>query len=362
MSNYCFFNSVKAWGGGEKWHLEVATYLHNKGQKVLLIAAPNSPLAEKAKTKGINVQTIKLSNVSFLNPFILLRIARLLNGFKIESLIMNSPRDLKCAGLASKLINSPKIIFRRGSDIPIQDSALNRFLYQRVVDKVLVNSEATKRSLNKNNSQMVPVQKIELVPNGIDTNQFLEGQVSKVYEKQKDEFVLCTLGRLVPQKNHNFLIDVAVALKKRELKFKLIIGGSGKLETALRDTAKQKGILSEVVFAGFIEKPKDLYLSGDVFLLSSLWEGFGYVLAEAGLCELPTVAFNVSSNAQIIQEGKTGFLIEEGAVDLFAEAIIRLAKNDDLKNKMGKRAKRFVADNFEAKNIFEKVEAVIRPD
>ena len=65
MTNYCFFNTVKTWGGGEKWHLEVASYLHSKGQKVILVAAPNSSLAEKARTIGITVETISLSNLSF---------------------------------------------------------------------------------------------------------------------------------------------------------------------------------------------------------------------------------------------------------------------------------------------------------
>ena len=48
-------------------------------------------------------------------------------------------------------------------------------------------------------------------------------------------------------------------------------------------------------------------MSSDVFLLPSLWEGFGYVIVEASLSELPIVAFDISSNSEVINES-TGFL------------------------------------------------------
>jgi glycosyltransferase involved in cell wall biosynthesis len=361
MSNYCFFNTVKAWGGGEKWHLEVASYLHEKGENVIVVAAPHSPLSEKAIALGITVKTIRLSNLSFLNPVVLIRIAYFLKRNKVKSLVMNSPRDLKSAGIASKLIKAPLIIFRRGSDIPVKNNLLNRFLYQRVVHKVLVNSAATKASLNKNNKDIVPDRKIHLVPNGIDSKIFLESKTNKLYERQGDEFILCTLGRLVAQKNHSFLLNLAVELKQRGVCFKLIIGGAGPLEKALKESAREKMLLKEVLFLGFIEESKNLYNSADIFVLSSLWEGFGYVLAEASLCELPCVAFDLSSNAQIIQDGKTGLLVPEGDVNRFADAIEKLCKNEHLRKEMGKEAKRFVKNNFEATDIFDKLEAVIRP-
>jgi glycosyltransferase involved in cell wall biosynthesis len=359
MTNYCFFNTVNAWGGGEKWHLEVVLYLHNKGQKVLLVAAPNSPLAQKAMALGITVQTISLSNLSFLNPFVLFKIARLLKQFKIDSLIMNSPRDLKCAGLAARFIKVPKVIFRRGSDIAIKNNMLNRFLYQSVIHKVLVNSPATEKSLNANNKDLVAKSKIKLIPNGIDSSKFLASPVSPIYTKQADELVLCTLGRLVPQKNQVFLIDLAVELKKRQFLFKFLIGGSGPLENELRQISKAKGVADCIMFAGFVERPKDLYGSGDIFLLPSLWEGFGYVLAEAGLCALPSIALNVSSNGQIIQDGKTGILVSEPNPLLFADAVMKLSENEPLRREMGAAAKSFVKKNFEAEDIFKEIEHVI---
>lgn len=359
MTNYCFFNTVKAWGGGEKWHLEVASYFHKKGEKVLLVASPNSVLARKAKELGITVHTVRVSNLSFLNPIVVFMLARLFKQFKVERLIMNSPRDLKCAGLAAHLIKLPRVIFRRGSDIAIKNNKLNRFLYQKVVHQVLVNSPSTGNSLNANNAGLVDKRKIKLIPNGIDSGKFFEEPSNIIYKRLADEFVLCNLGRLVQQKNQTFLIDLAVELKKRRFNFKLIIGGSGPLESELKQKAAALGVADSVVFLGFIERPKDVYFSGDIFVLPSLWEGFGYVLAEAGLCSLPSVAFNSSSNSQIIQDGKTGILVPEQNHVLFADAVIKLSENDKMRKEMGEAAKSFVMKNFEADQIFKKIEDAI---
>ena len=359
MTRYCFFNSVEAWGGGEKWHLEVAHHLHKKGERVLLIVMPGSELDKKARALGLHVLCFRLSNLSFLNPIVLFRIASIFRKHKINSLVMNSPRDLKCAGFAAKIASVEQIVFRRGSDIPVKDTALNRFLYQSIVSKVLVNSLATKRSLNKHNKNLVANNKIFLVPNGIDALQFLEGSIDTVYSKQENEIVLCTLGRLVDQKNQSFLIDLAAEIKQRGLKIKVIIGGEGPLKSSLELKAKGLGVHDDVLFPGFIERPKDLYHSGDIFVLPSLWEGFGYVIAEAGLCALPTVAFDISSNSQIIQDGKTGLLISKGNLSCFADAVVKLAEDKLLRAEMGRAAKSFVQQNFEAKNIFKEVEAVI---
>jgi glycosyltransferase involved in cell wall biosynthesis len=59
----------------------------------------------------------------------------------------------------------------------------------------------------------------------------------------------------------------------------------------------------------------------DVFVLTSIWEGFGYVLVEAMACQKPTIAFDLSSNPEIIENNKTGFLIEFDKVEKMADKI-----------------------------------------
>ena len=99
-----------------------------------------------------------------------------------------------------------------------------------------------------------------------------------------------------------FLIPVALELKKRGVPFQFLIGGKGSQETILKSLIDENDLTNVFHFLGFLDNPKDLLMSSDVFLLPSLWEGFGYVIVEASLCELPVIAFDVSSNGEVINE------------------------------------------------------------
>jgi len=69
-----------------------------------------------------------------------------------------------------------------------------------------------------------------------------------------------------------------------------------------------------------------------------LWEGFGYVLAEAAANKIPSIAFNLSSNPELIEDNKTGFLIPPFQVAAMAEKITLLAKNNLLCKQLGENA------------------------
>ena len=100
---------------------------------------------------------------------------------------------------------------------------------------------------------------------------------------------------------------MAIELKKRGIPFEFLIGGKGSQESRLKSIIDEKDLKDVFHFLGFLDNPKDLLMSSDVFLLPSLWEGFGYVIVEASLSELPIVAFDISSNSEVINES-TGFL------------------------------------------------------
>ena len=128
-SKICFFNSNKEWGGGEKWHFEMACNLFLNDFDILVVAQPKSVLLEKIKTKGINSKSVKLNNISFLNPIKIFQLVKLFRQNNINILILNLPSDLKAAGLAAKSAGVKKIIYRRGSAIAVKNTFINRFYY-----------------------------------------------------------------------------------------------------------------------------------------------------------------------------------------------------------------------------------------
>ncbi|WP_373518851.1 glycosyltransferase [Pricia sp.] len=356
MKTICFFNSTEAWGGGEKWHLEASTHLHALGHPVLVIAHIKGELYNRLLTSGIQCLGTRVANLSFLNLLKIRSIKKILEGHNVGTIVMNLSRDLKLAGLASKWAGIERIIYRRGSAIPIKNSWLNRYYFNHIVIEVLVNSHATKKTVLALNPTLFPEDKIKVIYNGIDMDTFLGKPTQPCYQKKDaDELVLSNLGRLEFQKNQKFLIDIAAELKRRKLKFKLLIGGEGRLREELVNKAKNLHVQEQIVFAGFIENPKDLICSGDIFVLSSLWEGFGYVLAEAALCKKPIVAFDCSSNPEVVVDGSTGFLTPVDDVKAFADKVQYLAQHPKQRKEMGHRGFIFAHENFDSKSIQEKI-------
>jgi len=358
MSNQtiCFFNSTQSWGGGEKWHYEMATYLHEKGLKVLVVVSPNSELQKKLKAKQVPTECISVGNLSFLNPFKIAKVHSFYKKYNVTTVVLNSSEDMKLGGLAGNRANLKRIIYRRGSAIPIKDKSINRYFFKNVLTEVLANSEATKATINAKNSEIFPNEKITVIPNGIDTASFLEKSYQPLYEKQESEFVIGNLGRLVTQKNQTFLLDVTKELLNKGLPIKLVIGGSGTLENELKEKTNNLGIKDNVVFTGFVNNPKDLMCSCDVFVLSSLWEGFGYVIAEALLCEKPVVAFDISSNPELVKDNKNGFLVPLNDVEVFCDKIQFYYENKEKIEQMGKQGKAQIIAENDIKVIFARVE------
>ena len=355
----CFFNTAIPWGGGEKWHFEMAKYLHETGHTVWIFCHQKSVLLEKAKTHNIPFKTIRNSNTSFLNPLKLLYFSKLLKRHQVDTLVLNLSQDVKSGGIAGKLAGVKRIIYRRGSAIPVRNSWLNRFLYNNIINDILVNSVATQECILQNNAALFPKDYIKVVPNGIDKQAFVKKEFVPYFKRKSSELILTNLGRLEEQKNQLFLINVADELRTRGVAFRIIIGGSGRLEESIKAKISSYHLESYFELVGFVENPRDLYMSGDIFLLPSLWEGFGYVIAEAGLCKKPTIAFDLSSNPEVIVHDKSGILVPKNDVATFCDAITALDKNRERITDMGAFAQKHVLKTFDKTTLHKELAAYI---
>lgn len=351
----CFFNSTKSWGGGEKWHLEMALALFEKGYKVLIITSPNSELYKKVIRTKVPVECLNVFKFSYLSLKKINRVIAFYKKHNVKVVVTNSSEDMKLGGIAAKKNNLKRIIYRRGSAIPIKNSFINRYFFKSVVTEILTNSEATKDTININNANLFPKEKITVIPNGINIFEFEDKDDYQLHRKKGNKLILGNLGRMVYQKNQEFLIAMAVELIKRNIDFKLLIGGNGKLEKLLKNKAKKYNLENQIKFLGFIKKPKDFMNSIDIFLLPSRWEGFGYVIAEAMLCYKPVIAFDISSNSQIIESGTNGFLTKFNDVQVFCDKIEYLYNNPNLLIDMGSKGRHKIEKEFDSKEIQERV-------
>jgi len=341
-----FFNSAKTWGGGEKWHFEISSALQGKGLEAIIFTNKRSELYNRLSLAAQKIYRIKISNLSFLNPFKVLLLKKIFQKEKIDCIILNLSADLKVAGFAAWLAGIKRIIYRRGSAIPVRNSFLNRFIFKNIVTDIIANSEETKRTILRNNQSLFPVHKIKVIYNGLDIKKYNKAQTIKTFPRKEEELVIGNLGRFVRQKGQHFLVMLAELLKKRNIPVRILIGGEGPLKDDIEALARKADVIDMIQFSGFVDDVNGFMSSIDVFVLTSLWEGFGYVIAEAMYFEKPVIAFNISSNPELIKDGENGFLFEPGDIESIANKIEQLQENRNIIVKLGKAGKDSIVKNF----------------
>ncbi|MCF6171389.1 MAG: glycosyltransferase [Bacteroidales bacterium] len=346
MKNICFVNTTRFWGGGEKLHLEYALKFAERGFRVYLAAKKNGPLYEKAKGNKLFHFDVSLKNLSFLNPLNYRKLTRFFKNEKIDTIVISSSPDLKTAALSAKLAGVKNIVYLRGLAVPIKYTPLNKYILKNAVTHIIPNSEETKRMMLKNMIDPKIDEKISVIYHGIDLKEYDDKPIQNLFEKE-NEVLLGNAGRLTPQKGQKHLINLAELLRNKGLKFKLIIAGDGELKKELQQLIEDKGLSGYVNLPGFIPDMESFMHSIDIFVLSSEWEGFGYVIVEAMAAGKPVIAFDMTSNPEIISNNHTGFLIEYPDIEAMAQKVENLIKNEKLRTSMGIDARKSVENKFQ---------------
>lgn len=352
----CFFNTMRTWGGGEKWHYENAVSLHRRGEDVLVVADGEGELSQRLRKQGVRVFPLKVGNFSFLNIMKRRRVLHLFQEEQFDAVLFNAPNDLKIGASIAKKIGIRKRVFRRGSPIPIRGTWLNRYLFSCLTD-VLTNSEATKRSVLESDRTLFPEDRIKVIYNGIQIpieTEEVEGLTTN------DVPVIGSLGRLEKEKGHDFLVEVASELKRRGESFKIRIGGEGRQYEYLRQKIVEKDVSSHVELVGFVRDTQRFLRGLDVFVMPSRWEGFGNVLVEAMICKKPLVGWNHSGLPELIKDGENGFLVEFGNITLLADAIGRLLKEKKLREEMGENGFVMVKQKFDMDVALHQLEEYLK--
>ncbi len=352
MNNVCFFNSEKKWGGGEKWHFKMSALFLKQGYSVILAGNYNSELIKKAKSENIPTQEFKISRYTFLNLVKIYKIYKFFKRNNINILFMNSSIDLKVCFIASKMAKVKNIIYRRGMPHPIKNSFLNRLIFSKMLTKVIANSKEIERSIFVNNSKIISKEKILLLYNGIDNNDYKKTD-EKLYNSKYPVFG--NLGRLVEQKGQIHLIEAAKILKEKGYLFKVLIGGKGDQEDYLRKKIKEYDLEEDVILLGFINEIEKFMNSIDVFVFPSYFEGSANSIIEAMYFSKPVICFNISSMPELVKNNVNGFLAEYKNTKLFAEKMEEFIKNKELISKMGEKAK-LTAEKYNILEIFNELE------
>nr|WP_241878977.1 glycosyltransferase [Psychrobacter sp. PraFG1]UNK05619.1 glycosyltransferase [Psychrobacter sp. PraFG1] len=158
--------------------------------------------------------------------------------------------------------------------------------------------------------------------------------------------MVLAVGRLTHQKDFATLIHAFKKVLKNKA-CNLIILGEGELRCELEKLIKDLNLQDNVQLPGFVNNPYAWMSKADLFVLSSIYEGFGNVLVEAMACGTPVVSTDCPSGpSEILENGRWGSLVPTNDPDSLAEAILKALNNTKFKSELvKKRAEDFSVDN-----------------
>jgi glycosyltransferase involved in cell wall biosynthesis len=172
---------------------------------------------------------------------------------------------------------------------------------------------------------------------------------------------LLSVGRLVPEKAQSLLLGAIADLVERGHDVVATIVGDGPDRDRLRRERDRLGLADRVELPGALGQDalRPRYDAADVFVLASFDEGVPVVLMEAMASGLPVVATRIAGIPELIDDGETGLLVPPGRVDALVDAVARLVKDGDLRERLAGAGRDRVTAQFDAQVEAERLGAAI---
>jgi len=331
-----------------------------KFEPVVVSIIPIAEIGKKIQDSGIRV--LSLSAKFKYNPLIIFRLISIFKKEKPQILHSFLFHSIFLGRIVGKTCKVPIIISS------IHSEYIGGFLRNRLLqitdsldDVVTIVSQKASETMLK--SKTVSSNKLLVIYNGIDLNKFIfqdkkaREEIRKELNLKKDDKVLISIGRLFEAKGYPYLIEAIKILKSKYPDIKLLIIGEGeeknKLETQIRGLNLEKNIF----LLGRKENVSNYLNASDIFVLASLWEGFGLAIVEAMACGLPVITTNVGGIPEIIKDKISGLLVNPKDFKILAQKIDYLLNLDaDSKERFALKGRKIVEQKFPLEKMMTKYE------
>ena len=262
-------------------------------------------------------QTISIKNDSLA----FIEIFKLINYLKPDIVHCHSSKAGVLGRIAAKLLKVPKIIYTPHA-YAFQNSNLSNLKkrFYLLVEKILA-QYCTTKTINVSYGEMKvaldnKIDKKEqfiVIHNGVDKKEAKINQITN-FKIDRQDIVVGNIARLEEQKNPLEFLEIAKSINENNKKYKFFWIGNGSLLTTCQEFIKENKLKDICYLLPFNEKNEELISAFNIFLSTSLYEGYPYVLLDANVNKIPIVASNVTGNNEIVKNNVNGFLYKSGNV------------------------------------------------
>lgn len=334
-------NLARGFRGGERQTEILISQLAKMGVNQIFICRTGSPMVE-------HLNSVAGLEIIELNKIIDLRLCghKLLSR-RCDLIQAHETRAAQWAYVHFKLYGVPYVVTRRVPE-PVGNNFFNRGIYKRAIALVSV-SKCIASYLRKEFGVNV-----EVIPDAASDSKVNHENVRNLKIRFKDRYVIGHVGALVDKhKGQSTLIRAALLLKQKIPGLQVLFLGAGKDGSALKKVASELLEDNEVSFEGFVDNVVDYLQVMNIFAYPSNYEGLGSVLLDVMEQGVPVVASNVGGIPEIIQNEKTGLLVESGDEKVLASAILRVYESKKLRCYLVQEARK-LAVNYSPSAMAEK--------
>jgi glycosyltransferase involved in cell wall biosynthesis len=350
-----FVNSLRTVGGGERWLLEVSSALAGRGHQVAFAVREGGELSRLLGSTGMSALEVPMRGDGDVTS--ILRLSRWAREFRAELVSVNVQRAVRIGAPAARAAGVRAVVERRGLLFPLKPSAYNRFVYRRLVGRVIANCEAIARDLAS--TGLLTRDRVTVIPNGIDAARARTGGGPEARAELGIDCgapVVAVVGRLVPDKGHAVALRAFAQVAEGLPSARLLVVGSGHLEDRLRALATELALGGSVLFLGHRDDVPRLLDAADVVLVTSYREGMPHVVLEAMAAGTPIVASGVAGIPEMIEDGSDGLLVPPGSHTAAAAAVERVLGDPALSAALAGSAGERVEREFALATMVDRVE------
>ncbi|MDG6221252.1 MAG: glycosyltransferase family 4 protein [Candidatus Thermoplasmatota archaeon] len=356
-------------GGVESHVYELARYLSRRGHVVEVISSNSNNAATQERRDGFTVKRAKCHGTPFNTPL----------SPGIKNLVMEGDYDIvhvhypppltehwAFRGLKKKHV---PLVLTYHCDLELRGGAkkligLYDAMYgnrvRKMADRVIVTTPSYAAT-----SRRVWNVSPSVVPNAVNAKNFNPkrdgSEIREAMGIKPDQYMVLFVGRLVPHKAVQFLIEAAKSLDKDT---RIVVVGTGPYEEELRRRSVSMGVKDNIIFAGAVENSRLplFYAACDLFVLPSIsrLEAFGIVLLEAMATGKPVIASGIPGVKEVITPGQEGLVAEPMNPDDLAEKIRWMKEHPKESEEMGRNGRARVEKEYTWEEVCSKIEAIYK--
>ena len=333
--------------GGQRQLLKLARGLRERGHGQIIICREESELEENARTEGFSCFSLPLHDLGHAHGILQLR--QLLRVTPCDIIHAHDGRGQTVAWLATMGMPARRVASRRVTFFPTLRWTY-RLKYAYTCDAVIaVSGFIRERAI----CYGIPRSKIEVIPDGVEIPPELPTTEARAKARAQwgfalSDFLIGHLGAFTPEKGQDVALRAFQLLRERLPQARLLLAGEG---PTLRDPEiiqRCEALGNRVRVSGAIQELADFFSALDLYVMPSKSEGLGSSALMAMSYGLPVVASRVGGLKEVVEEDRTGWLIEPASPAALAKAILAAAGDRTRLRQWGlngrERARQFSVD------------------